>query len=156
MAIQLNQIQCHCLAWLLSVRYILMALVVHVIVFLILCTTSISRNIKTPVRQSANADRCPLLKAATIGMVRWEVDQGATQEVSLVWRIKLYFYIMWMNRCIKMHYGIKSSWQRHCNALGNVLLVILRSCHSCWCYYTCHLPKHCCRPSIPLHGHSIP
>lgn len=31
----------------------------------------------------------------------------------------------------RMHYGMKASWRRQCDALGQVLLGKLRSCYSC-------------------------
>uniref|UniRef100_A0AAY5JYT4 Cadherin domain-containing protein n=1 Tax=Esox lucius TaxID=8010 RepID=A0AAY5JYT4_ESOLU len=49
-----------------------------------------------------------------------------------------------------------SRW-RQCDALGNVLLGNLGSCHSCGCKFDMyHLPDHFCRPSAPFHGNGIP
>ena len=66
----------------------------------------------------------------------------------------VFFYITWMARCVcisylgntwyqELHYRKKASWQRQCDALADVLLGNLGSCHPCGCYY---LPKHSCRP----------
>lgn len=45
----------------------------------------------------------------------------------------------------------KTNWQRQFDALDNVLLGSLESCHRCECYFdTYHLPKHCCRPCTPF------
>ncbi len=63
----------------------------------------------------------------------------------------------WGRDGTRMHYGKKVSWQRHCDALGSVLLGNLGSWHSCEYYFdTYHLPKHRHRTSTPLHGNSIP
>ncbi|XP_053084513.1 endoplasmic reticulum protein SC65 isoform X3 [Pangasianodon hypophthalmus] len=52
--------------------------------------------------------------------------------------------LTWGRDGTRTHYGKKTSWQRQCDALGNVLLGNLESWHSCGCYFdTDHLPKHC-------------
>ena len=57
----------------------------------------------------------------------------------------------------RMNYRKMASRQRQCDALGNVLLENLGSCHPCGCYSdTYHLPKYCCRPCTPFHGNNIP
>ena len=55
----------------------------------------------------------------------------------------VFFHITWMAVCVcitGIHYGKKASWLRQCDALGNVLLGNLGSCHSYRCYFdTYHL-----------------
>lgn len=54
------------------------------------------------------------------------------------------------------HYWSRTSWQRHCDALANVLLGNLGSLHLCGCYIDMyHLPKHSYRPSTPLQGNVV-
>ena len=65
----------------------------------------------------------------------------------------VFFYIMsmaglltWGTNGTRMHYEKKTNQQKQCDALGNVLLGNLGSCHPYGCYSdTYHLPKHCCR-----------
>ncbi len=89
------------------------------------------------------------------------------EEGGLVWWITISFILGgWLCACTsltwgthgtKMQYSKKASLWRQCDALGNVLLGNLGSCHPCGCYFdTYYLPKHCCRPCIPFHGNHIP
>ena len=56
----------------------------------------------------------------------------------------------------RMHYGKKASRRRWCDALGNVLLGNLGSCHPWGCYFDrYHLPKHCYWPLTSFHANSI-
>ena len=57
--------------------------------------------------------------------------------------------LIWGTHGTRIHYGKEPSQ----DALSNVLLRNLGSCHPCGCYFdTYHLPKLCCRPSIPFYG----
>ena len=87
------------------------------------------------------------------------------EEDGLIWWITFSFTshgacvsLILGKRSTRMHYGKKASWQRQCDALGNVLLGNLGSCHSpCGCYFDMyHLPKNCRRPRTPFHGNCIP
>ena len=47
----------------------------------------------------------------------------------------VYASLPWGTHAIRMHYGEKASRQRQCDALDNVLLGNLGSCHPWWCYF---------------------
>ena len=121
---------------------------------------------------AANQSGCPcwhLSTAESTTMIMWasELGHGAMEEGGLVWYIMFSFTSRgwpgvcashtWGTHGTRMHYGKKGGRRSQCDALGNILLGNLGSCHLCGCYSdTYHLPKHCCRPCTLFHRNGIP
>ena len=85
----------------------------------------------------------PLLKVPTMGMWASELDLRAMEEGNLVWWITFSFtsrgwpgtcaLLTWGTHGTRMHDRKKASLWMQCDALGNVLLGNLGSCHPCGC-----------------------
>lgn len=94
---------------------------------------------------------------------------GAMEEGGLGVMNHIFFDITWtagVHVCViylgkrlapGMHYRKKARQQRQCDAQEMFYWDTSGTGIQCGCYFdTRHLPKHCCRPSTPLHGNSIP
>lgn len=93
----------------------------------------------------------------------WNCQQRTNKKQCFPWiqealqyapssEIKHYFMVSGTS----MHYG-KQANGKHCDTVGNVVLLNLGSCYICGsCFDTSYIRKHCCRPRTSFHGNGVP